>query len=254
MTTQLIESIMSSLYNVNPINPSSINKILIFIENSCKKHKDRVYYKIQYYYIEPIMKRIKNIEFDKLNSFITELENTYFSLQEEERKEWLDRIYYEFNESFKRMHEDRDYYFIHDKYPKRDNKITTLEKQTTKYTCSRCNANILLSSKEAHEKSDKCIYFGMKNPNKITTLEKQTTKYTCSKCGSNVLLSSKEAHEKSDKCVYFGREKENPNYKERASPKNTIIKCCDNCNHYESKINIARHRKKCDIFISSTKT
>jgi hypothetical protein len=208
-TIELIEIIMSSLYNLNPITPSGINKILILIENSCKKHKDRIYYKLQYYYIEPIMNRIKNIKFDKLNLFITELENTYFSLQEEERKEWIDEIYNEFFQSFNRMQEDRDYYFIHDKYPKK-NKIPTIEKQTTKYICSRCN--------------------------------------------SNILLSSKEAHEKTDKCVYFGREKENPNYKEKAEPRNTIVKCCDDCIYSTSKINIARHRKKCNIFISSTKT
>lgn len=208
MTIELIETIMSSLYNMNIINPSNINKILILIENSCKKHKDRVYYKIQYYYIEPIMKSIKN-NFNIINPFISELKNTYLSLQEEERKEWIDRIYNEFDESFNRMQEDRDYYFIHDKYPKK---------------------------------------------NKITTIEKNTTKYTCSHCGSNVLLSSKGSHEKTDKCIYFGKEKENPKYKEKAEPRNTIVKCCNDCKYLTSKINIARHRNKCNIFISSNKT
>lgn len=209
MTTELEQSIMSSLYNMNPINPCEINKILILIENSCKKHKDRVYYKIQYYHIEPIMKQIKTRKFMKDNSFIDELKKEYLLLLPNERQEWLDRIYNEFNESFERMQEDRDYYYIHDKYPKRDDKITTLQKRITKYTCSRCN--------------------------------------------SSVLLSSREAHEKTDKCVYFGRETENPKYKEKASPKNTIVKCCNECNHQESKNHIARHRNKCDIFISSGK-
>jgi len=251
MTTELEQSIMSSLYNMNPINVSEINKILILIENSCKKYKDRVYYKIQYYHIEPIMNQIKSRKFKKNdNSFITELKNEYPN----QNQEWLDRIYNEFDESFNRMQEDRDYYYHYDKYPKREDKITTLQKQTTKYTCSHCNANVLLSSKEAHEKTDKCIYFGIKNPNKITIKEKKTTKYTCSHCGSIVLLSSREAHEKTDKCIYFGKEKENPRYKEKASPRNTIVKCCNECNHQESKNHIARHRNKCDIFISSNKT
>jgi hypothetical protein len=210
MTIELEQSIMSSLYNMNLINPSEINKVLILIENSCKKHKDRVYYKIQYYYIEPIMKQIKTRKFKKNdNPFITELENTYHSLLPDESKEWLDRVYNEFDESFRRMDNDRDYYFIHDKYPKRETKITTLQKTTTKYTCSRCN--------------------------------------------SSVLLSSREAHEKTDKCTYFGKETENPRYKEKASPKNTIVKCCNECNYSTSKINIARHRKKCDLYISSVK-
>jgi hypothetical protein len=210
MTSVLEQSIMSSLYNLNPINPFEINKILILIENSCKKHKDRVYYKIQYYHIEPIMKEIKTRKFMKNdNPFITELGNTYHSLLPDESKEWLDRIYNEFDESFKRMDNDRDYYFIHDKYPKRETKITTLEKKTTKYICFHC--------------------------------------------GSIVLLSSREAHEKTDKCMYFGKETENPRYKEKASPRNTIVKCCNECNHQESKNHIARHRKKCDLYISSAK-
>jgi len=208
MTTELEESIINSLYNMNPINPSNINKILVLIENSCKKSKDRVYYKIQYYHIKPIMKNIKN-NFNIINPFISELKNTYISLREEERKEWIDRIYNEFYESFNRMQEDRDYYFIHDKYPKK---------------------------------------------NKINTIEKNTTKYTCINCGSIVLLSSREAHEKTDKCLYFGKEKENPKYKEKAQPRNTIVKCCNECNYSTSKTNIARHRNKCDIFISSNKT
>ena len=95
MTTELEESIINSLYNMNPINPSNINKILVLIENSCKKYKDRVYYIIQYYHIEPIMKNIKN-NFNIINPFISELKNTYISLREEERKEWIDRIYNEF--------------------------------------------------------------------------------------------------------------------------------------------------------------
>ena len=78
--------------------------------------------------------------------------------------------------------------------------------------------------------------------NKITTLQKRTTKYMYSRCNANVLLSSKKAHEKTDKCIYFGKEKENPNYKEKALPKNTIVKCCDDCYHQESKNHIARHR------------
>jgi len=208
MTTELEQSIMSSLYNINSINISEINKILFLIENSCKKYKDRVYYKIQYYYIEPIMKQIKTRKFMKNdNPFINELKNEYLSLFPNQSQEWLDRVYNEFNQSFDRMTEDREYYFIHEKYPKRNNEMTTIYKQTTKYTC--CN------------------------------------------CGSEVLLSSRKAHEKTDKCIYFGKEKENPNYKEKALPKNTIVKCCDDCNHQESKNHIARHRNKCEIFISS---
>jgi len=207
MTTELVQSIISSLYNLNPINPSSLNKILILIENSCKKHKDRVYYMIQYYHIESIMKQIKTRKFKKNdNPFITELENEYLLLLPEQSKEWLDRIYYEFKESFNRMQEDRDYYFLHDKYPKKDTKITTLEKRTTKYTCANC--------------------------------------------GSRMLLIGKEAHEKTDKCVYFGKETENPRYKEKASPRDTIVKCCKECNHQESKNHIARHRNKCNVFIA----
>jgi DNA-directed RNA polymerase subunit RPC12/RpoP len=252
MTAELEQSIMSSLYSMKLISPIEINKILIFIENSCKKHKDRVYYKIQYYHIEPIMKQIKTRQFKNDNPFTTELENEYLLLLPNQSKEWLDKIYHEFNESFERMTEDRDYYFLQDKYPKRNNnKITYLQKRTTKYVCSRCNANVLLSSKEAHEKTDKCIHFGKENPNKTTTLQKKSTKYVCSRCNANVLLSSKEAHEKTDKCVYFGKEKENPRYKEKASPRDTKIICCNECNFSTSKINISRHRNKCDIFISS---
>jgi hypothetical protein len=70
------------------------------------------------------MKQIKTRKFMKNdNPFITELENTYHSLLPDESKEWLDRVYNEFDESFRRMDNDRDYYFIHDKYPKRETKI-----------------------------------------------------------------------------------------------------------------------------------
>jgi hypothetical protein len=198
--TKNAERLMSELLNLSyPINEKELSSVLDKLEKQSLKFKDTTLLYVIYNYnmkgvIEKQLISVKNKMYKPcFEKIITEIKKTYDNTCEEEKENYLEKILRFFHNSIDKIENIREHTFITSEF-KKENKLTTPEKRTMKYTCSRCNASVLYSSQSAHEKTLKCINFGkIEKKQKIDRKERINC---CGSCSYETSRNNMSAHRK----------------------------------------------------------
>lgn len=199
--------LMSELLELSyPINEKKIDCVLNNLERQSLKFKNQtLLYIIYKFNMERVilsqLNSVKNGNYKPcFEKIITEIKKTYDNLCEEEKEIYFEKILRLFNNSFEKIENIREKVFENGNFKTYiEDKLTTPQKRTMKYTCSRCNASVLYSSQIAHEKTLKCINFGkIEKPPKIDRKEKINC---CSSCSYITSRNNMSAHRK--KCEIY---------------------------------------------------
>ena len=202
------EQLMSELLNLSyPINEKELSSVLDKLENQSLKFKDTLLLYVIYTYnmkgvienqLIAVKKKMYKPCFEKI---ITEIKKTYDNTCEEEKENYLEQILRLFQNSIDKMDKIKEHAFITGEFQKKE-KLTTPEKQTMKYTCSRCNASVLYSSQSAHEKTLKCINFG--KIEKKPKIDRKERINCCISCSYETSRNNMSRHRKN--CQIYCRE------------------------------------------------
>jgi len=197
--------LMSELLNLSfPIKEKDLSSVLNKLERQSLKFKDTTLLYLIYKYnmkdiIEEQLISVKNKMYKPcFEKIITEIKKTYDNACEEEKENYLEEILRLFHNSIDKIDKIREHAFITSEFEKEE-KLTTPQKRTMKYTCSRCNASVLYSSQSAHENTLKCINFG--KIEKKPKIDRKERINCCSSCPYITSRNNMSAHR--NKCQIY---------------------------------------------------